>query len=53
MDLDNKVYSSTLIDRFLVFLEVIKNKTGNSEIEVVVDIFVVSEAIKEEFGVVK
>jgi len=34
-------------------VEIIKEKGGDFKIEVVIDIFVVAEAVKEEFGIMK
>jgi len=34
-------------------VEIIEDKRGNFEIKVVVDVFVVTETVEKEFGVVK
>lgn len=53
VDWDDETDSSGFVNRFLVLVEIIKEKGGDFKIEVVIDIFVVAEAVKEEFGIMK
>jgi len=53
VDLDDKADGSGFFSRFLVLVEIIKEKRGDFKIEVVINVFVMTEAVKEEFGIME